>query len=350
MAKLKAAIVGGSGYTGGELLRILLRHPKVEVASVTSRNLRGRYVYKSHPNLRGATKLRFTSPDDLSESEYDVIFLALPHGASMERMEDFIEIADKVIDLSADFRLKDKEDYVKWYGYEHKNPKLLQRFVYGMPELYRERIKRADLVAVPGCIATSAIIPLKPLVDEFRVKLVVVDSKVGSSAGGAKINPGSHHPERSGVVRSYKPTGHRHLAEMEQELNREGTISLNFSPHAIEMVRGIMSTIHLFMEDSYEYEERDIWQAYVKPYKDEPFVRLVRERGGLYRYPEPKLLIGTNYCDVGFEKDVRTGRLVVMSALDNLVKGAAGQAVQCMNLMFGLDERAGLESMGFHPI
>lgn len=348
MDKLRVAIVGGSGYTGGELLRLLLRHPNVEIAAVTSRSSRGKSVYKTHPNLRGATGLKFTNPDDLEGERYDLLFLALPHGASMDRMDYFLTLADKVIDLSADFRLKDAENYLSWYGYEHKNPRLLHQFVYGMPELHRQRIKGADLIAVPGCMATAAIIPLKPLVDEFKVRLVVVDAKVGSSAGGAEANPGSHHPERSGVVRCYKPTGHRHIAEMEQELNPDGLISFNFSPHAIEMVRGIMSTIHVFMED--DYEEREIWQAYIKAYKDEPFVRLMKERGGLYRYPEPKLLIGTNYCDIGFEKDERTGRLVVMSALDNLTKGAAGQALQCMNLMFRLDERAGLEDLGFHPI
>lgn len=294
MNKVKIAIVGGSGYRGGELLRLLLKHPHVEIAAVTSRRGSEKSVYRVHPNLRGITDLKFIDPDNLGGSpHFNVIFLALPHGTAMERIEFFMSKAERLIDLSADFRLKDPRDYVTYYGYEHKCPQLLEEFVYGLPELHREKIKKAKLVSVPGCTATSAIIPLKPLADNFRVRLVVVDSKVGSSAGGTEVSPSTHHPERSGVVRSFKPTGHRHLAEMEQELNSDGRISINFSPHAVELVRGIMSTIHAFMDD--DYDEKAIWQAYLKAYHQEPFVRFVKEKSGLYRFPEPKLLIGTNF-------------------------------------------------------
>lgn len=339
----RVGIVGGSGYVGGELLRLLIRHPAVEIAAVTSRSLAGKPITRAHPNLRGRTELKFSAPEELKE--YSTLFTALPHGTTMAEMPHYLKIAPKIIDLSADFRLKNPQDYLTWYGYEHKNPEWLKEFVYGMPELHREEISRAQWVAVPGCTATSAIIPLWPLVQKFRVRLAVVDAKVGSSAGGSEPGPDSHHPQRAGVVRSFKPTGHRHLAEMEQELKLEKKIS--FSPHAVELVRGILSTMHVFIED--EYTEKDIWQMYLKAYKDEPFVRLVKERAGLYRFPEPKLVEGTNFCDIGFERDERTGRLVVISAIDNLMKGAAGQAVQCFNLMCGFDERAGLEQWGWHP-
>lgn len=345
--KIKAAIVGGSGYTGGELLRILEGHPKIQVEAVTSRKQHNRSVSKVHPNLRGQTDLKFIDPQELSRKtgQLDILFLRTPHGASMKLIDDYHQVG-KIVDLSADFRLKDPDDYPKWYGKKHLKPEFLSKFVYGLPELYRADLRGANYVASPGCTATSAIIPLHPIVREFqgKIRAVVVDSKVGSSAGGAKFGPGSHHPERRDVIRSYKPTGHRHTAEMEQELG----IQVCFSPHAVELVRGIMSTIHVFLD--LEYEEKDIWQIYLKYYQDEPFIRLVKERRGLYRYPEPKLLMGTNFLEIGFEKDQMTNRLVIMSALDNLVKGAAGQAVQAANLMLGFEETTGLKRIGLHPI
>jgi N-acetyl-gamma-glutamyl-phosphate/LysW-gamma-L-alpha-aminoadipyl-6-phosphate reductase len=342
--KIRLAMVGGSGYMGGELLRLLIRHPQVEVVAITSRSQAGKSVTRAHPTLRGATALKFIAPEDLRT--YDALLLALPHGQSMERMGEYVKLAERVIDLGADFRLKNPQDYLTWYGYEHRCPEWLQKFVYGMPELHRAEIRRAKWVAAPGCTATSAILAIWPLAQRFRIKLAVVDSKVGSSAGGSEPSPDSHHPERAGVVRSFKPTGHRHLAEMEQELGLVKKIS--FSPHAVELVRGILSTIHIFLEE--DYTEKEIWQTYLAAYREEPFVRIVKERGGLYRFPEPKLIAGTNFCEIGFEKDERTGRLVIMSALDNLMKGGAGQAVQCLNLMFGFDERAGLDYLGLHPV
>ena len=346
MSKLRVSIVGGSGYTGGELLRFLLKHPEIELSEVTSRNRAGKYLHKIHPNLRGLSDKKFISPDSLDNC--DVLLIALPHGSVAENIEYFMSKTGVIIDLSGDFRLKNPDDYVTYYGFEHPHPELLEKSIYGLPELYREKIRKAKLIAVPGCTATSAIIPLYPLVRSFTVNLIVIDSKVGSSAAGAGVNLSTHHPERSGVVRSFKPSGHRHLSEMKQELDPDGSISINFSPHAVEIVRGIMSTIHLFMDES--YEERDIWQVYLQAYDNEPFIRLVKERTGIYRYPEPKLLIGTNMCDIGFEKDELTGRLVVMSAIDNLTKGAAGQAVQCLNLVSGFEEETGLTDIGFHPI
>ena len=339
-------IVGGTGYIGSELLRLLLQHPKVDVVAVTSRNRVGKFIHKTHPNLRGFTSLKYISPDDLPKT--DVLFLGLPHGAVASRIDEYAGTTNLLIDLSSDFRLRNPQDYVQYYQHNHERPDLLNDFVYGMPELYRKEIKNSNRIAVPGCTATGAILPLKPIVDAFNVSQVVIDAKVGSSASGAQSSAGTHHPERQGVVRSFKPSGHRHIAEMEQELNPTGSISVNFSPHAVELVRGIQSTIHVFMED--DYEEKDVWQHYLKAYKHEPFIRMVREKSGGYRFPEPKVVMGTNLCEIGFEKDLTTGRLVIMSAIDNLVKGASGQAVQCMNIALGLEESTGINQLGFHPI
>lgn len=344
--RVSVSIVGGSGYTGGELLRLLLQHPQVNLTAVTSRAYTGKLIHKVHPNLRGVTNLKFISPDELPDS--DVLFLALPHGAVVDNVDTYLDKTDVLIDMSSDFRLRNPQDYNRYYAHEHKRPDLLESFVYGMPELHRDKIRTSKRIAIPGCTATGAILPLKPLVDAFDIRLVIIDAKVGSSASGANSNSATHHPERHGVVRSFKPSGHRHLAEMEQELNQEGKISVNFSPHAVELVRGIQSTIHIFIDG--EYEEKDVWQVYLKAYGGEPFIRIVKEKSGMYRYPEPKVVMGTNVCEIGFEKDMATGRLIVMSAIDNLMKGASGQAVQCMNLALGLDETTGINQLGFHPI
>lgn len=344
----RTAIVGGSGYTGGELVRILGGHPYFDLAGVTSRKNEGRSVSKIHPNMRDESDLSFIHPEELMEkfTDLDLLFTALPHGRSMELMEDYLSLSDKIVDLSGDFRLSEVDEYEKWYKTEHSSPDLNEKFVYGLPEIHRSEIEKASYIASPGCTATAAIIPLYPIVSELGEGIVkiVVDSKVGSSAGGAKENPGSHHPERTGVVRSYKPTGHRHTAEMEQEL---GT-SVSFSPHGVEMVRGILSTIHVLFEEGPGTGE--VWKAFRKHYGDEKFVRFVNERKGIYRYPEPKLLNGTNTVEIGFELSNRDDRLVIMAAIDNLVKGAAGQAVQSANLACGYPERAGLERTGLHPI
>lgn len=344
----RAAIIGGSGYTGGELLRILTNHPNIDLVAVTSRKNKGRSVSKIHPNLRDKSDLSFVHPEDVPKkfTDLDLLFTALPHRKSMELMEDYLTLSDVIVDLSGDFRLNNVKDYEKWYGKKHELPELNEQFVYGLPEIHRAEISKARYIASPGCTATAAIVPLYPIVTELGEGIVkiVVDSKVGSSAGGAKANPGSHHPERRGVVRSYKPTGHRHTAEMEQELKT----TVSFSPHGVEMVRGILSTIHVLFEKG--PGAGDIWKAYKKHYGDEHFVRFVNERKGIYRYPEPKLLNGTNTVEIGFEISERDDRLVIMAAIDNLVKGAAGQAVQSANLACGFPESAGLERTGLHPI
>ena len=337
------SIVGGSGYTGGELLRLALFHPQCTIQQITSERFAGKFVYNAHPNLRNATRLKFCTVSELGPC--DVLFLCLPHGESMGRIDEFRRLAPKLIDLSADFRLKNTSLYSSYYGREHLRSDLLESFVYGLPELHRDAIKTADLVACPGCNATATILALSPLHGRGLIDCAVVEVKAGSSEGGNAASDASHHPERSGAVRSYKPTGHRHLAEMKQELPGA---TIHFSATSIEMVRGILATCHVFLDT--EVDEKEIWKIYREAYGNEPFIRIVKERTGIHRYPEPKLLAGTNYCDIGFERDADSNRLVIISAIDNLMKGAAGQAIQNLNLMLGIPETTGLEFPGLHPI
>ncbi len=348
MEKIKVSVAGGSGYTGGELLRLLLFHPHIEVKQVTSESYTGKFIYKVHPNLRKATQLKFSS---LSELEMcDLLFLCLPHGSSMTKINEFKKIAPKIIDLSGDFRLKDPKDYDKWYGHPHSNPALLKDFVYGIPELHRNEMKNSNFISSAGCNATTSILALYPLYKNNLVELdkTVIEVKVGSSEGGNKASDASHHPERSGSVRSYMPTKHRHTAEILQELNFGQRINIHFSATSIDMVRGVLATCHVFLKDN--LEEKDIWKIYKQEYANEPFIRIVKENEGIYRFPEPKLLIGTNYCDIGFKKDEFSNRLVVIASIDNLMKGAAGQALQAFNIMHGFEETLGLEFPGLHPV
>lgn len=340
---ISASIVGASGYTGGELLRLLLLHTEVDLVQVTSERFAGKFVHRVHPNLRKACRLKFCALTELEAC--DVLFLCLPHGEAMQRIDEFKAIAGRLVDLSSDFRLKVPDAYDKWYGHPHSRPELLPEFIYGIPELHREDLKRASLVACAGCNATASILALHPLVDAGLLENVVIEVKAGSSEGGNAASEASHHPERSGAVRSYKPTGHRHVAEMIQEL---GTDNIHFSATSIEMVRGILATCHAFLNRA--LEEKEVWKLYRDAYADEPFIRIVKERSGIHRYPEPKLLCGSNYCDIGFERDPASNRLVVISAIDNLMKGAAGQALQAFNLMHGLPETTGLEFSGLHPV
>ncbi|MGA8260614.1 MAG: N-acetyl-gamma-glutamyl-phosphate reductase [Arenicellales bacterium] len=338
------SIAGGSGYTGGELIRLLLQHPEAEIRQVTSERFAGKSVYKVHPNLRKATDLKFCGMGELEKS--DVLFLALPHGRAMADIDQFLELAPAVIDLSGDFRLEDAGAYRKWYGHEHLRPELLKEFVYGVPEVNRARLKNARYATGAGCNATATILALRPLYRRGLVDQAVVEVKTGSSEAGNAASDASHHPERSGAVRSYKPTGHRHVAEILQVLG--GDARVHFSATSIEMVRGVLATAHVFLND--RITEKDVWQIYREDYGGERFIRIVKERTGIYRYPEPKLLAGTNYCDIGFELDPDADRLVVMSAIDNLMKGAAGQAVQAFNVMQGFAEDTALTFTGLHPV
>ncbi len=341
---VRVSIVGGSGYGGGELLRLLLAHPHVRIMQVTSERFAGKAIARVHPNLRKATAARFCTTAELAPC--DLLFLCLPHGQAMNRIESYRSLAPRLIDLSSDFRLDNAVAFEKWYGKPHPCPEYLPRFVYGIPEINREAIRDARLVAGAGCNATATILALYPLFQRKLAEQVVIEVKAGSSEGGNRVTDASHHPERSGAVRSYKPTGHRHVAEMLQTLGTD--LTLSFSATSIEMVRGILATCHVFLNQP--LSEKEIWALYREAYHREPFVRIVKERSGIYRYPEPKLLSGTNFCDIGFERDPDSNRLVVLSAIDNLMKGAAGQAVQAFNVMHGFDESVALGFTGLHPV
>lgn len=341
---ISVSIIGSSGYAGGELLRILLFHPGVKIKEVTSRKFEDQLVSSVHPNLRKVTNLMFVHPDKLTKC--DLLIVALPNGLSMGQMDNLMKLSPKIIDLGADFRLHKKEVFQKWYHKPHQKPELLPKFTYGISELHRDKLKKASYVSCAGCEATVSILALYPLYKNKLIeKDIIIDAKMSSSQAGMSYSLSSHHPERSGSVRSYMPTGHRHTAEIEQELSG---IKAAISATAIDMVRGLLVTIHTIPKKG--ITEKDIWKAYRQTYKDEPFIRIVKESTGIYRYPEPKILQGTNYCDIGFELDSHSNRLVVISAIDNLVKGTAGQAVQAMNLMFGFNETEGLNFPGLHPI
>lgn len=348
MEKVKCAIVGGSGYTGGELVRLLLSHPHAEITQVTSERLAGQLLFKAHPNLRKRTQLQFSRLDELRPC--DLLFSCLPHGEAMRKIDAYRSVALKLIDLSADFRLSTESAYKEWYDEPHARPDLLGKFVYGIPELHRDEMRRAVLISSAGCNATVTILGLYPF---YKLGLVepdrtVVEVKVGSSEGGNTPSASSHHPERSGAVRSFMPTGHRHTGEVLQELSFGKPIHVHMSVTSIELVRGALATAHVFLKA--KLEDKDIWKALRQVYGEEPFIRIVKEAEGTHRFPEPKRLAGTNYCDIGFQRDEKSHRLVVISAIDNLMKGAAGQAVQAFNLMHGFAETEGLDFAGLHPL
>ena len=344
--KLNVSIVGGSGYVGGELLRLLLFHPYVTVKQITSASQVGKFVHSVHPNLRSATDLQFSHPDTLEPC--DLFFLAQPHGYSAGKIEYFAGMAERIIDTAADFRLNEPAAYEQWYGEVHPAPDWLGKFVYGLPEHYRAELAGAKYASGVGCNATVTNLALLPLARAGLLPggKVVADIKVGSSEGGARPNEGSHHPERSGAIRSFKPTGHRHQAEVRQVVGVD--FELYMSITSVELVRGALVTAHCLLNKP--VEEKELWKIYRQAYKNEPFIRLVKQKTGIFRYPEPKLLAGTNFCDVGFEVDAGANRVVAIAAIDNLMKGAAGSAVQCMNLMLGWPETTALEFPGLHPI
>jgi len=345
---INTSIFGASGYAGGELLRILTGHPKVKIQQATSRQFAGLPVSLVNPNLRKKTDLIFSHPDQMKKC--DLLFIALPNGESMKYMPKLKNLAKKIVDLGADYRLREQTVFENWYKQEHQFPEMLKKFVYGIVELHRQEIKKSSYIAGPGCEATVSILSLYPLVKHDLIEgKIIIDAKMSSSQAGLKSTMSSHHPERAGVVRSYMPSGHRHTAEIIQELSHfADKLDVAISATAIDMVRGLLVTIHTVPKSG--VTEKEVWKAYRTEYANEPFIRIVKERQGLYRYPEPKILQGTNFCDIGFEMDTVSRRLVVIGAIDNLVKGTAGQAVQAMNLMYGLPEETGLEFPGLHPI
>ncbi|QKR00036.1 N-acetyl-gamma-glutamyl-phosphate reductase [Metallosphaera tengchongensis] len=347
---IRAAVIGGSGYTGGELLRILATHPQVEVTTVTSREYAGKPISLIHPNLRGFYTINFTnfSMDKIGEKA-DVVFLGLPHGVSLNYVPKLLEMGLQVVDLSADFRLKNPEIYKYWYGIDHPYPDLLDKAVYGLPELHYEQLKGAKLIASPGCNATATILALAPIVkgDFTRDLRFISDVKVSSSEGGAKPSEGSHHPERQNAIRPYEADGHRHAAEAEQELSilSGKDVKVSIIPHAISSVRGALASAHVWLDT--ERNDMDIWKGIAEFYKGKRFIRIIR--GGIHPYPDPKYIIGSNFADIGFANEKRLKRLTIFSAIDNLMKGAAGQAVQSFNISRGFREDEGLRTPPLRP-
>ena len=344
MTRTKVAVVGASGYSGEELVRLLLSHPGVDLVTVTSRQNVGQSVAEVFPrfaNNQKAKKLKFSEADaDALAQTSDIVFLALPHGVAAEFAVPLVKNGCRVIDLSADFRVKDAAVYQEFYGDDHPAPDLLGQSVYGLPEIYREKIRGAKLVACPGCYPTSILIPLRPLIRRRAIdrKTILAASMSGVSGAGRKVEPDYLFSECNESVRPYGVPKHRHLSEIEQELSilAGEKIVIQFTPHLVPVNRGIVTTI--YSDIAGNVVKMDPAVLFNGAYGEEPFVRLLGEE----RLPDTKNVVGTNFIDIAWKIDKRTRRLVVMSAIDNIVKGASGQAVQCMNLMLGFPETAGL--------
>ncbi|WP_459803618.1 N-acetyl-gamma-glutamyl-phosphate reductase [Herbidospora sp. RD11066] len=342
---IRCAVVGGAGYIGGELLRILTGHPSAELVAATSRRLRGRLIDGAHPNLRGRTRLSFVSEEELDQDgPYDVLFLATPHRETMRRMPEFLGLAATVIDLSGDFRLHDPKVYADYYGVDHMAPDLIGTFTTGVPELHRSELQKASRISVPGCMANAGILALTPLAEAGLIHgELSVDARTGSSGAGATAGAENLHAERSGALRVFAPTRHRHEAEISQATG----LPVAMTATGVEAVRGVQLLCKARLTEG--ADERVIRAAYRDRYADEHFVRVVAHRRGLHRFPDAKILSGSNFCDVGFALDPGSTTVTVIAALDNLVKGGAGNAVQCMNIRHGRPEREGLEFVGLHP-
>ncbi|MGE5829098.1 MAG: N-acetyl-gamma-glutamyl-phosphate reductase [Micromonosporaceae bacterium] len=338
---IRVAVVGAAGYMGGELLRLLVGHPEVEVVAAVSSRFPGKRVDGVHPNLRSATDLLFCSADHVDE--HDTVFVATPHGAAMTQIDRWIGHTKQVIDLTGDFRLDNPEVFRRYYGTEHTAPHLLGEFVPGIPELHRESLRSADLISVPGCMAVAGVLALYPIRDMIEPN-VRLDARTGSSGSGATAGEANLHAERSGAMRVFAPTGHRH----EAEVSRHVGVAVTMTATGVEAVRGVQTICHVTPKPG--IDRSAVRRAFREQYHDEPFVRLVAQQRGKYRYPEPKILSGSNFCDVGYACDEDTGRLVAIAALDNLMKGGAGNAVQCLNIRMGWPETLGLSFAGLHPI
>ena len=346
--RLKAAICGASGYTGAELLRILHKHPKVEVTAVTSERSACMSPADLYPHLSMYADLKYEPLDRAKLArKADLFFMALPHAASQEAVGYFHSKGKTVVDLSADFRLADPRTYEKWYATPHKQPKALGKAVYGLPELYRKEIKGASLIANPGCYPTSAILAIVPALKAGAVESagIIVDSKSGATGAGRKADVSLSFCEVNEGFKAYGIGVHRHTPEIEQELtNVSGVpVTVDFTPHLLPVDRGILTTAYLRMAQG--YGEADIIKLYEKAYAKEPFVEFLAPG----KFPNINEVRGSNRCRIGLKVNERTGTLVVVSVIDNLVKGASGQAVQCMNLMMGFKETTALEDAALCP-
>lgn len=339
MRKIKSGIVGGTGYTGSELLRLLGNHPNVSLDAVSSESHSGEPISDVHPHLSELTGASFISMDDLNPDDLDVMFLGLPHGVSMQFLNKSHAYNHcVVIDLSGDFRLSTPASYEMWYGKKHVMPDLVGHTVYGLPELFRDEIRGRNLIANPGCYPTSSILPLAPLVRESVISTdhIIVDSKSGVTGAGAAPNSKTHYPAVNDNFSAYALKSHRHTPEIQETLERYSgqTLNILFTPHLLPVNRGILSTIYARPEGSVNQKQLD--EIFNDHYHKEPFIRLRKEP------PQIQHVRGTNLCDIYATYDDRTGTILIVSCIDNLVKGAAGQAVQNMNIRFGLNETTGL--------
>lgn len=347
--KIKAAIVGVTGYVGQELFRILSVHPNVEISHITSVSYKGKKLSEIYENFMKISELKCSDADiEKIADEADVIFIALPHGLASKQINQSILDKCKVIDLGADFRLKDKEVYEKWYEVEHESTDLLEKAVYGLCELHRDEIKKASLVANPGCYTTCSILSLAPLLKEGLIDAdsIIIDAKSGVTGAGRALNLGTAYCEVNESTKAYKIASHRHTPEIEQELSLAAgkDITLSFTPHLIPMNRGILATIYAKLKQNVTYAQ--VKAVYEKHYSNEYFIRLKNEDV----FPETKWVKGSNFVDIGFKIDRRTNNIIVIGAIDNLIKGAAGQAVQNMNILFDLDENTALDTAGIFPV
>lgn len=345
MGKKKVGIIGASGYTGSELVRILLHHPEVEITAITSESRKGDQFSDVHPFFRQLIDLKLVSINDIDALDLDVVFLALPHGVSMDFVRDHQNKSYPIIDLSGDFRLDSPETYEKWYDQEHVFKEGFNQVAYGIPELFRSKIKDKKLVANPGCFPTGAILGLAPLVHNKMIKNdIIVDSKTGVTGAGVKAKKVTHFPNVHDNFKAYGLKNHRHTIEIEGTINdlTEDKFTVQFTPHLLPVDRGIISTIYTKPKEG--VKTNDIEQVYAEFYKDEPFIRMATGQP-----PASKDVRGTNYCDMYCTYDERTNNFITITAIDNLMRGAAGQAVQNMNLLFGWDEITGLQQVPVNP-
>ena len=343
MRTIRAGIINVTGYIGAELARLLCQHPQVKLATVIGRSAAGQKLADVFPSFAGTD---YTIEDEL-DSDVDIAFSAMPHRGSSDVVPSLLKRGIRVVDASADFRLKNAAEYTKWYGFDHPSPKLLKQAVFGLPELHRKSIASASLVANPGCYSTSAILALAPLVEHGLVHHdIVVDSKSGLSGAGRTLSLTTHYSEVNEDISAYSLEGHRHLPEIEQELKSldpSMSPSITFVPHLVPMTRGILSTCYAKLAAGDRLTDAKLRQLYRQFYKHAPFVRITAQP------PHTKHVQGTNLCLICPTMNSKTGKLVVISCLDNLIKGGAGQAVQNMNLMFGLPETTGLEAIAIYP-
>lgn len=348
MAQLqRVGIVGGTGYAGAELLRLLSAHPHAELVAVTSRGDAGKPVVDAYPQLRGIVDLDFVAPSAQSLRDCDIVFFATPHAAAMHDVPALLEAGKRVIDLSADFRLDDAREWADWYGVAHACPELIERAVYGMPELNRARIAGADLVAAPGCYPTAVVLGFKPLIEAGLVDAdtLIADAKTGVSGAGKSLKPGFLFAEMQESFKAYAVAGHRHLPEIRQTLSdlAGGEARLTFVPHLVPMIRGIHATLYARRVDG--HDAADLQALYERAYAEEPFVDVLPAGAT----PETRHVRGANTCRMAVHRPGNGDTVVVLSVIDNLVKGAAGQAVQCFNIMTGVDETCALTGAAAVP-